>query len=154
MLLILTFAVGVQAGTPPGAGAIERDQLSVRDAWVAEALPGSSNSAAYMVIVNGGDVDEELLSVDSEVAENIELHKMENRDGMMRMQKVDYIMIAPGTEVKLEPGGLHVMLIGLERQLSPGEDVEITLVFEDGSRSILTAPVKKVEVQMEHDKHH
>ncbi|MEN8167219.1 MAG: copper chaperone PCu(A)C [Pseudomonadota bacterium] len=56
------------------------------------------------------------------------------------MEKVD---LPAGEAVKLEPGGLHVMLIGLERQLSSGEDVEITLVFGDGSRSTLTAPVKR-----------
>jgi copper(I)-binding protein len=143
VLLILTIAAGVQAGTRPGASAGERDQLSVRDAWVAEALPGSSNTAAYMVIVNGGDVDEELLSVDSEVAENIELHKMENRDGMMRMQKVDYIMIAPGTEVKLEPGGLHVMLIGLTDEIKEGGTVELTLNFESGATLNVSAPIRK-----------
>jgi copper(I)-binding protein len=45
------------------------------------------------------------------------------------------------------------MLIGLTRQLSPDEDVEITLVFEDGSRATLQAPVKTVQQTMEHHHH-
>jgi hypothetical protein len=50
--------------------------------------------------------------------------------------------------VKFEPGGLHVMLIGLAEQLTPGSDVALTLVFDDGSRAELTAPVRRIDGAM------
>ena len=124
-------------------GATLRDQLSVRDAWVAEALPGQSMTAAYMIIANEGDVDEELLSVESEVAERVELHKIEQQGEMMRMQKVGSIMVAPGQEVELKPGALHVMLIGLTREIKEGDTVEFKLTFESGASLTVSAPVKK-----------
>lgn len=144
VILAVAAVVAVQTDVfPADRGAGEFDRLSVRDAWVAEALPGSDTTAAYMVLVNEGDVDEELISVESEVAENIELHKMENRDGMMRMQRIQYIMIGPGSEVELAPGGLHIMLIGLTRELNEGATVELTLNFESGATLNVSAPVRR-----------
>ncbi len=124
-------------------GATVRDLLSVRDAWVAETLPGQRMTAAYMIIANEGDVDEELLSVESEVAEKVELHEMEQQGEMMRMRRVDSIVIGPGEDVALEPGGLHVMLIGLTREIKEGDTVEFKLTFESGANLTVSAPVKK-----------
>jgi copper(I)-binding protein len=74
-------------------------------------------------------------------------------DGMMKMRRVERIDLPAGETVTLEPGGLHIMLIGLSRQLSPGEEVEIRLTFEDGSGTTLTAPVKSVQASMHHHHH-
>jgi copper(I)-binding protein len=146
--LAVIVALGLIVAAPAGAAgrdgpAAAFDKLSVRDAWVAEALPGTDTTAAYMVLVNDGDVDEELIAVNSEVAESLELHKMENRDGMMRMQRVQHLMIGPGTEVELAPGGLHIMLIGLTQEIKEGGTVELTLEFESGATLDVLAPVRK-----------
>jgi len=143
-LIVLIALPGGQADASLVEGrATVRDQLSVREAWVAEALPGQSMTAAYMIITNEGDVDEELLSVESEVAENLELHKMEQQGEMMRMQRVDSIVIGPGDEVALEAGGLHIMLIGLTQKIKAGDTVELKLNFESGANLTVSAPVKK-----------
>jgi hypothetical protein len=43
----------------------------------------------------------------------------------------------PGGEARLEPGGLHVMLMGLESTLSVGDSIEIVLRFEvSGEKSV------------------
>ena len=112
-----------------------------------------AGSAADSMTNQGGE-DHALASAESDAAKVVELHTHLMEEGMMKMRRVDKIDLPAGETVKLEPGGLHIMLIGLERQLSPGEDVDITLVFEDGSRSSTKAPVKKVEVKMDHHNHH
>jgi len=143
-LVIFVAVSGGQAAASPAEGnVIGRDLLSVRDAWVAEALPGQSMTAAYLILVNEGDVDEELISVESEIAENLELHEMAQQGEMMRMRKVDLIMIGPGKEVALEPGGLHIMLIGLTREIREGDTVELNLLFESGANLTVSAPVRK-----------
>lgn len=136
------------SGAPAVGSSVEgdsmaRDQLSVRGAWVAEALPGQSMTAAYMTISSEGDVEEELVSVESDVAENLELHEMVQQGEMMRMRKVDSIVIGPGEEVAVEPGGLHIMLIGLTREIKEGDTVELNLIFESGATLTVSAPVKK-----------
>ena len=143
-LIALVVVSGGQSSASPVEGSADvRDQLSVRDAWVAEALPGQSMTAAYMIISNQGDVDEEVLSVESEVAEKVELHKMEQQGEMMRMRRVDSIVIGPGEEVELEPGGLHIMLIGLTQEVKEGDTIEFKLNFESGANLMVSAPVKK-----------
>ncbi len=144
VLIALVALSGGQAIASPADGDADvRDQLSVRDAWVAESLPGQSMTAAYMIIANEGDVDEELLSVESEVAERVELHKIEQQGEMMRMQKVNSLIVAPGHEVELQPGGLHIMLIGLTREIKEGDTIEFKLAFESGASLTVSAPVKK-----------
>jgi len=143
-LIVLVALPSGQIDASPAEGcATVLDQLSVRDPWVAEALPGQSMTAAYMVVANEGEVDEELLTVESEVAEKLELHKMEQQGEMMRMRRVDSIVIGPGYEVALEPGGLHIMLIGLTRELKAGDTVEMKLNFKSGANLTVSAPVKK-----------
>ena len=143
LIALVALSGGQAIASPADGDANVRDQLSVRDAWVAESLPGQSMTAAYMIIANEGDVDEELLSVESEVAENLELHKMEQQGEMMRMQRVDSIVIGPGDEVALEAGGLHIMLIGLTQKIKAGDTVELKLNFESGANLTVSAPVKK-----------
>lgn len=130
------------------------ESIQVDGAFARAVPPGQTNSASFMTLSNQGDEHHALAGAESDAAKVVELHTHLMEEGMMKMRRVDKIDLPAGETVKLEPGGLHIMLIGLERQLSPGEDVDITLVFEDGSRSSTKAPVKKVEVKMDHHKHH
>ena len=69
----------------------------------------------------------------------------------MQMRQVEKIDIPAGSATKLEPGGLHVMLIGLVQDLKPGDEVSITLTFEDGSKTTIVAPVRNLQMQMKMD---
>jgi copper(I)-binding protein len=76
----------------------------------------------------------------------VELHAHIEEGGMVKMRRVQRIELAAGEEVALKPGGFHVMLIGLKRRLTPGEEVAFTLEFADGSRKELRASVRKINV--------
>ncbi|MGV3563946.1 MAG: copper chaperone PCu(A)C [Nocardioides sp.] len=55
-------------------------------------------------------------------------------DGATSMQAVDGgIVLEAGRGKVLEPGGFHVMLMGLRDTLAPGEEVDLSLVLSDGS---------------------
>ena len=66
----------------------------------------------------------------------------------MKMVPQESIPIAPQSTTRLEPGSWHVMLIGPEQVPGEGEQVEITLVFDDGSELQVNAQVRK---GMSHD---
>ena len=51
------------------------------------------------------------------------------------------IRIAPGETVALEPGGLHAMLMMLQRPMVEGEAFELTLSFSDGGEVSVEVPV-------------
>jgi hypothetical protein len=101
-----------------------------------------------MVLTNNGDADRALVAAESDAAATVELHTHTMADGMMQMRKIERIDLPVSERVVLQPGGLHVMLIGLTEQLMPGMDVALTLVFDDGSRTAVSAPVRRIDGAM------
>lgn len=111
----------------------------------ARAVPAViNNSAAFMKIANNGAHDRAVVAAYSSVSKVVELHTHSMDEGVMRMRKIDRIELPAGATTVLKPGGLHIMLIGLNNGLEEGQQVDLELEFDDGSRQTLTAPVRKV----------
>lgn len=119
------------------------NNLVIEKAFARSAIKDQRNSAVFMQIRNQGN-DLELVKASSDAAKVVELHTHVNDQGVMRMRKVDKIDLPAGQTVELRPGGLHVMFIGLKRDLNIGESVDVNLEFSDGSQIQITAPVHKV----------
>ncbi len=128
------------------AGAV--DDVAIDGAYVRAVPPGQPNSAAFMQVSNKGSANHALVSGSSPVAEVVELHTHTMEGGMMRMRQVEKIDLPAGESVSLQPGGFHVMLIGLKQNLVPDEDIALTLRFEDGSEVTLNAPIHKLQMKM------
>jgi copper(I)-binding protein len=126
------------------------DAVQINDTYARAMPPGQTNSAAFMTLTNDATNDHALVAAECDASAVTELHTHLMEDGMMKMRRLEKIDLPAGETIRLQPGGLHLMLIGLKGQLSAGEDVAITLVFEDGSRSALTVPVKGVQETMHH----
>lgn len=104
--------------------------IRVEQAW-ARPTAASAPGAVYLSVRNSGDRPDRLIGVRSSRCAAVEIHESRVRDGRMSMVPVEGgIAVEPGTTVALEPGGFHVMLIGLEKPLSAGEHFEIALDFE------------------------
>lgn len=96
-----------------------------------------TTTAAYVVIRNEGAAADRLVGASTDVAGATELHQSRVEDGIMRMRQVEAIEVPAKGEVRLEPGGYHLMLIGPTRDLHPGDRFEATLEFEkSGTRTI------------------
>ncbi|MDP2773991.1 MAG: copper chaperone PCu(A)C [Nocardioides sp.] len=143
-LAFLAGSCGDDDGTPSSATPTEK--ITIEDPWV-RATSGTedpSMTAAFMVIDNDGSEDITLVDASSPVSDMVQLHEMAMVDGEMAMQEVDGgIVITAGRGKLLEPGGYHVMLMGLDAELAPGDEVELTLEFSDDTREVLTVPVKE-----------
>lgn len=63
--------------------------------------------------------------------------------GMMTMQPVDSIEVPADGSVALEPGGYHVMLLDVKKELVPGDTIEVTLTFERAGEVTVTADVRE-----------
>jgi copper(I)-binding protein len=113
----------------------------VRAAWVRAMLPAQDTTAAYLSIENPSAKPHALVSVTSPSARVIELHVMKVNDGMMTMRHVEKIDIPPRELITFEPGGAHLMLIGFQ----PRNEIELRLVFDDGSVVTVKAPVRNVD---------
>lgn len=91
---------------------------------------GVKITGAFMNIRNTGRQGDRLLSVESDVAEVIETHTTEMRNGVAAMARIDGIDVPGLQTTELKPGGLHIMLIRLTRDLMPGDTVNLRLNFE------------------------
>lgn len=140
--LLAALAV-VVAGCAEDASSDE-PRIEVEGAW---ARPSSGagagvTSAVYMVVRNRGAADR-LTGVEGSAARAVELHRSTLEDGIMRMRRVDSADVPAGGELRLEPGGYHIMLIDLLEPLAPGDTVAVTLHFEQTGPLEVSAPVRQ-----------
>src|SRR6266404_3075289 len=118
-----------------------QQKLVVRDAWIQEMPPSSRLTAAHMVIENLSANETALIGARAGIAGAVELHRAEMDNGMMRMHKLDRIPVAIGkTDLT---GELHIMLIGLKAPLKEGDQVAMTLQFENSVTKTVMVAVKK-----------
>lgn len=132
-------------------------EVSVEDAYARAVPPGQMNSASFMTLTNSATDNVSLIAANSAIAKAVELHNHISEDGVMKMRQVKQINIPASGSVTLQPGGYHIMLIGLNKDLSEGQEIDLTLQFSDGSNQTLTLPVKKVMSGMKshsHGHHH
>lgn len=119
-------------------------ELKIAHPW-ARATPGAiQNGAAYMMLTNTGKQADRLVSASTDVAGVAELHTHLHEDGVMKMRQVNDVPLAAGSTVKLQPGGLHIMLIKLKQPLKEGDKVPLTLRFEKAGEVKVDVQVDKV----------
>ena len=147
--ILLSMTVACQADADKSAAAAPAtntaaDSVTVEAPFVRAIPPGQPNSASFMTLVNTSDSDHSVKSAASPVAATVELHTHTNNNGVMEMRQVPQIDVPAKGRTELKPGGLHVMLIGLQQELKVGETAAITLTFEDGSTTTVNAPIQEV----------
>lgn len=148
MRAVLILVAAVLAGGCDAAGA---DGFIVVDPWVrAAVLAGSAdaphaapvNGAAYLVLRNRGTEADAVVDVETEAADAAELHTVTLDDGIMRMRAVDSVPVPPRAEAVFEPGGPHIMLVGIRQALAAGDTVDLTLRLRSGAAVDVRAPVR------------
>jgi periplasmic copper chaperone A len=120
--------------SPEGQGAVGDEEMHTGHG------SGDQVSAAYFHLTNLGEADR-LVSVMTEAAGLVEIHESQMENGIMRMNLIEGIDLEANETVILEPGGLHIMLMELERPLIPGEALTLTLTFESGKTLMVALPI-------------
>jgi copper(I)-binding protein len=133
-----------------GCGSGDTQDLEVVDAWarpmVVQETPGAAgaggNSAVYLTLANRGRVADTLLGGASPVASRVEIHESFLDGDIMRMREVGPMEIGAGETLTLQPGGLHIMLVGLRGSLVAGDTIPLTLRFRRAGARELRVPVR------------
>ena len=129
------------AGTAPAQTAA----LEVTNAW-ARAAGKSATGVAYLTV--SSPTADRLVSVSTPVAKRAELHTTTVGGSMagmvMQMRRISGIDIAAGQPVTLKPGGMHIMLVGLQKPLRAGQSFPLTLTFQKAGVRIVSVPVEKL----------
>lgn len=109
---------------------IKVGDLVIDHPYARASAPNAFAGASYFTIRNTGSEADTLIAASSDVADKIELHTHIHDGDVVRMREVEGgIEIPAGGEVTLQPGGLHVMLIGLWGPLVEGQTFPLALEF-------------------------
>jgi periplasmic copper chaperone A len=119
------------------------DDLELADPWTRVMQPGQQAGGGFIAITNRGEETDRLVHATSPRAARTEIHSMEIVNDVMTMRPVEGgLEIPAGETLSLEPGGYHVMFIGVAEPFREGEIVPVTLEFEDAGRVELEFEVR------------
>jgi copper(I)-binding protein len=127
------------AGAAPTASV---GAITIRDAWARASMGQTGTSAVFMTLEASGGQGDRLVAVASPDAARAELHTSTVEAGVAKMRPLAAIEIAAGQPTVLEPGGPHVMLIGLGKKFVEGDTLPLSLTFEHAGTIELQVPVK------------
>lgn len=135
------------ASCQPAVSGSGTTTLAVRDPWArpakAEHMHMGMTSAVYFVVVNEGPDADALIGATTDVAGRVELHETRRRGDVMEMSPVSEVEIPPRGQVTFQPGGLHVMLMDLKRDLKVGDSFSLTLRFRKAGDIKITVHVRE-----------
>ncbi len=139
---------------PADAAEVDSKSIVVEGPWARASAGPARAGAAYMTLVNRGDETDSLVAVRSDVAKRTELHTHLMDGGVMQMRQVEAIEVSPGTPTVLQPGGLHVMFMGLHAPLKEGDSFPVTLEFRNAGEITVEVAIQGVGAKgMSHDGH-
>ena len=144
-------------GSSGGSGAGDADaptagqsqstaSVAISDTWV-RATDGTEDptmTAAFGVLTNSSDSERTIVSAVNDVSDRTELHEMAMENGVMVMRPIEGGITIPAKgSTTLEPGGLHVMIMDLDKTIEPGDDIHVTLTLDDGTSLLFHALAKE-----------
>ncbi len=153
---IAAAAAFMLASTGAQAHEYKLGDVTIEHPWARPTAGDTGLGAAYFVLKNGGEQPEVLKSVSSPDADIAQIHEhIHEANGVMKMRPAEGVTIPPGGTVAFEPGGYHVMLIGLKHNLEEGHGIPLKLTFEHaGSVDVEVKIEKKPEGAGGMNEHH
>ena len=143
LAVVLVSADGLSAanntsktGEPGGVG-----KIRIAEPWARATAGMATAGAAFMTLENTGAAADRLIAAESPAAANVELHTHIVEGDIMRMRAVEQIDLPAGETIQLQPGGFHVMLIGLAAPLEMGKSFPLTLRFAEAGTTTVEVPV-------------
>jgi copper(I)-binding protein len=120
--------------------------ISVKDAYAVES-PNAKDTEVFMMLTNTGKTSHHLIAVSSSSGARTQIHdtqlkKDKDPYNSANMVQLKEFTIKPGKTEIFKEGGKHVMLMDLNKPLVAGNNVDLILLFNDGSKEVLDVPVK------------
>ncbi|KJG10008.1 copper chaperone PCu(A)C [Photobacterium kishitanii] len=140
MLKILTALLMTIIVTTPTA--VAATAIEIDHPWSKAVPPTSKVAAAFLSIINHSKIDDTLIAARSPIAEIVELHTLNNGNGLMQMRQVDTITVTAEHQQQLEPGGFHVMLFNLTEVPTIDSHFPLTLIFKYAGEITVDVAVK------------
>lgn len=130
-LRVVPFAMALMFGAH---AAHAEGKFGVFDAWIRQAPPGATMLAGYATLKNSGDAPITVLTVQSDAFRMTSLHETIVANDVAKMREIHRLVVPPGGEVRMEPGGRHLMLMQPRQEIVVGDKIEVVFLLLDGTR--------------------
>jgi copper(I)-binding protein len=117
--------------------------IIISDLWARPTIGKMENSAIYLVLINEGQKSDFLINAETDVARKIEIHKTISNNDISSMVHINKVAIPGKTTVKFSPGGLHIMILGVAKELREGDKFPLSLTFEYAGKIEVEVLVQK-----------
>lgn len=118
------------AALPVAAHGYKAGDISIDHPWSRATPKGAPTGAGYLSIENSGAADR-LVSAECACSQTTEIHMMKREGDVVQMHELpDGLAIPANDGYELQPGGAHLMFIGLKQQLKANDEIKVRLVFE------------------------
>ena len=124
--------------------------IKIEHAYTRATMPGQQVAGGFMKIENKSGPADQLVSVSSPIAGEVQLHEMAMEGNVMKMRQVQGISVPAGGAVELKPGGLHIMFINIKAPLTAGETVPVKLKFAKAGEVEVSMPVNVMGQNVKH----
>lgn len=121
------------------------DDLKIGGAYVRANPPARATTAAYMNLDNTTDTAIVITDVKASVAQKVQMHSTVMEHNVMHMDHMQSLEIPAKSSVELTPGGMHLMLFGVDEDMAVGKEAILTFTFQDGSQKKVTLPVQDIK---------
>ena len=128
------------------------EMLHWKNVWVRGMPPGTQVTAAYGELMNHGDQTVTISGVTADLGSEAQMHDVLAEGDQRRMVQLETADIAPGDSLVFEPGGRHMMLLGVSASPAEGSPVEICALSEAGTKACAQATVSR-QAPGAHDSH-
>lgn len=142
-LILVATACGAPGASSEAHEMSASANLAANAAWAAPTPAGVDVAAGYMTITNPTNTADHLMSATSPRAERVEVHEMSMDGAVMRMRHVERPEIPAHGEMRLGPGGNHLMFFGVREPFAQGQEIPVRLVFEHAGTIDVMLPVRR-----------
>ena len=128
------------------------EMLHWKDVWVRSMPPGTQVTAAYGELMNHGDQTVTISAITADLGSEAQMHDVLADGDQRRMVQLETADIAPGASLIFEPGGRHIMIIGVGETPAEGSQVDICALSAAGTRACTQALISR-QAPGAHDSH-
>lgn len=116
-------------------------------------LTPAKSGGVFGELVNHSDKDIRIIGAQSPHAKKIELHTHKKQGNVMKMMRIDDIIVPANSRKKLVRGGIHIMVMGVDEALNFDDMIEITIMMDNGHRvtqDVILKPLRFLKGKVHH----
>jgi periplasmic copper chaperone A len=115
--------------------------LTLVEGFVRAMPPGQSTTAIFLTLHNGSGSKVDIIDIEANIGHHAMLHETVIADEMAKMVHLETVSIEANSTLKLAPGGMHIMIMGVSQSLKLDQKINVTLYYSDEKQQTFEVPV-------------